>query len=876
MSAAYEAWCLGHWPTDHIFRLSTSLTDAGPLASLNALTSLDLAGNQIGAEGARALASLTGLMSLDLEGNQIGDEGARALASLTGLTSLTLMFNQIGAEGARALASLTGLKSLALTVNHIGVEGACTLLDAWCRRPEQVSIQYLDLQGNGDLSGVLPAEAIETADAQAILAAYRRVLEDTGGRRPLHEARLLVVGSEAVGKTSLIRYLVDGLPRDPSETRTPGAELREKIETQTWSPQDCPVRLNVWDFGGQEIYHQTHKFFLTARSLFLLVLEARREDDRSYLEWLKTIRNRAGDAPVIVVINKCDGPHRNLLQIDQTRLQQDWPNIVGFVRTSCDPGDEPAAMIQALRETIVGALNDDRRLKHVRDPVPLAWLTVKENVAQLAQQRQVLDTADFQRLCNDATVTDANEQRAVLRILHHLGTIVAHGLDEPGATTSMKHVTLLDPNWLTTAIYSVITYCRGAKLPGEFSRMDLSRFLDPGRYPPDSDSYDFVLDMMQHEQIRLCFELPGEPRGRYLLPEALPVNEPEYDDIWPADSLRFRYRYDFLPTGLIPQFIVQTHRNLTDRPTRWRTGVVLQAAGCKVLVRADIDRRTVEVAVTGPANRRRDALNVVINDLEAVHRRNPGLKQQPRVPLADRPDLDVSYTHLLTLEDEEGPQHSYRPEGADRRYTVAELLNGVRLEQTLADPRAAFWQEKLGARAPAHSGGMSILVGDGASFVFADQINDPARVSQGGSMQRSSSEPDPAPTGLAALGAWPYFSAAGGVAAMLVAVLLWMLPSNEWRAAVGGLLAIGLGATAWLLRLNPRWYYRRWLSVVIPAGLLINALGVTAEIIYQDPQRAGGFRWDSAVSGWFFAAWAVVIIALIVADGWQNPGSRQR
>jgi hypothetical protein len=176
----------------------------------------------------------------------------------------------------------------------------------------------------------------------------------------------------------------------------------------------------------------------------------------------------------------------------------------------------------------------------------------------------------------------------------------------------------------------------------------------------------------------------------------------------------------------------------------------------------------------------------------------------------------------------------------------------------------------------AHSGGMSIVVGDGASFVFADQINDPARVSQGGSMQRSSSEPDPAPTGLAALGAWPYFSAAGGVAAMLVAVLLWMLPSNEWRAAVGGLLAIGLGATAWLLRLNPRWYYRRWLSVVIPAGLLINALGVTAEIIYQDPQRAGGFRWDSAVSGWFFAAWAVVIIALIAADGWQNPGSRQR
>jgi hypothetical protein len=238
--------------------------------------------------------------------------------------------------------------------------------------------------------------------------------------------------------------------------------------------------------------------------------------------------------------------------------------------------------------------------------------------------------------------------------------------------------------------------------------------------------------------------------------------------------------------------------------------------------------------------------------------------------------LDVSYMHLLTLEDDEGPEYSYRPEGADRRYTVAELLNGVRLERALADPRGAVLQDTFGARVPAHGGGMSILAGDGASFVFVDQINDRARVSQGGSMQRSSNEPDPPPTGLAAWGAWPYFSLAGGVAAMLVAVVLWLLPSNEWRAAVGGLLAIGFGATAWLLRLNPRWYYRRWLSVVIPAGLLVNALGVTAEIMYQDPERTGGFRWDSAVSGWFFAAWAVVIIALIVADGWQNPGNRQR
>ena len=52
----------------------------------------------------------------------------------------------------------------------------------------------------------------------------------------------------------------------------------------------------------------THRFFLTARSLYLLVLEDRREDDLSIHEWLKTIKNRAADAPILVVINKSDDP----------------------------------------------------------------------------------------------------------------------------------------------------------------------------------------------------------------------------------------------------------------------------------------------------------------------------------------------------------------------------------------------------------------------------------------------------------------------------------------------------------------------------------------------------------------------------------------
>ena len=69
---------------------------------------------------------------------------------------------------------------------------------------------------------------------------------------------------------------------------------------------------------------------------------------------------------------------------------------------------------------------------------------------------------------------------------------------------------------------------------------------------------------MEDPDIGLCFELPSSHHERYLIPQALSANEPEYG-MWPADSLRFRFTYDFLPPGLIPRFIVQAHRNLTEK-----------------------------------------------------------------------------------------------------------------------------------------------------------------------------------------------------------------------------------------------------------------------------------------------------------------------
>ena len=486
--------------------------------------------------------------------------------------------NNIGAEGAKTIAAaLPGLTTLDLGNNSIGAEGAKVLLDAWSER-RKGQLRYLDLANNGDLGGLLPKESLESTDGRAILAAYRSFsrAHEEQTLRPLNELKLLVVGNEAVGKTSLLRYLIDGTPRDPNEMKTPGIVHHEKIATQSWSPERCQVQLNVWDFGGQEIMRGTHCFFLTERSFYLLVLEDRRQDDRSSYEWMKTIRNRGGNSPVIVVINKSDAGKQDL-RLDEKGLQEEYRNIVAFLRTSTDPGDWAAESIEKLRRTIVEIITKDERLKRVRDTIPAKWLSIKNRVHDLAAQRSVLPHADFNALCKDSgggtePVIDEDEQRALLRLLHELGTIVAHGLERDGRA-ARREVTLLDPNWLTGAIYRILDKASSVHQGGEFLRHQLAEWLDPRPYPPKW--HEFILDMMQDEDIGLCFRLPIQKEERYLVPEALSANTP-YLGNWPTDVLHFRYVYNYLPPSLIPRLIVQSNKNLTAEKSRWRTGVILK------------------------------------------------------------------------------------------------------------------------------------------------------------------------------------------------------------------------------------------------------------------------------------------------------------
>ena len=104
---------------------------------------------------------------------------------------------------------------------------------------------------------VSPPPEIAQQGNDAILNYFRE--RDSGEVDHLYEAKMLILGEGGAGKTTLLRRLYrPTLPMPSEQETTRGIEIHQ-LEFPLKNGRR--FRLNVWDFGGQEIYHATHQFF---------------------------------------------------------------------------------------------------------------------------------------------------------------------------------------------------------------------------------------------------------------------------------------------------------------------------------------------------------------------------------------------------------------------------------------------------------------------------------------------------------------------------------------------------------------------------------------------------------------------------------------
>jgi internalin A len=643
--------------------------------SLRALIRLDIASNGLSTLPA-AIRQFPYLKMLGLRENKL-TELPGELGELSNLTDLYLDRNHLTTLPPE-IRRLTQLQWLYLAHNHLTtlpesleqltqlqrLDVAHNCLTALPESLERLpQLQELYLHSNPALG--LPPEVFgptweEVGDRKAYPAHPASILQyyfRSRASRPLNEAKLILVGRGGVGKTSLVQRLVDNR-FDPNEKKTEGIQITE-WPLRLHGHED--VRLHIWDFGGQEIMHATHQFFLTQRSLYLLVLNGREggEDaDADY--WLKLITSFGGDSPVMVVLNKIK---EHAFDLNRRALQQKYPFIRDFVKTDCADGTG----IIALREAIE---RETDRLEHLRDAFPASWFTIKDQLAKM--KKNYLSFDEYCALCAECGEVDAKAQEDLAGYLHTLG-IVLNYKDDP----RLQDTHVLNPHWATHGIYKILNADKLEQQQGEIRLRELAEILDASEYP--GHMRRFILDLMK--QFELCFSFPDD-ETHYLIPELLDKQESLKAAAFPPETcLHFQYHYPVLPEGLLPRLIVRTHV-LSEGLPRWRTGVILAFEGCKALVKADGQEKKVFIAVTGPAAARRRLLAVIRSDFERIHHDIRNLQPQEMVPLPEYPGVVVPYQNLLVME--KSGIRTFPVVVDDRviEVDVHTLLNGVELEGT--------------------------------------------------------------------------------------------------------------------------------------------------------------------------------------------------
>ena len=418
------------------------------LGRLNQLTVLALGQNRLKALP-ESLGQLTQLRTLFVWDNQLTTV-PEVIGNLTQLETLQISMNHLS-DLPKSFGQLTQLQELLLHHNKLQA-----LPDSLSKL---TALHHLSLHGNHALG--LPPEVLgptyehegKLAKPADILDYYFRVRV---AKRPLNEAKLILVGRGGVGKTSLVnRLLFDRF--DKEEKKTEGICISEWKLCLAGSEE---VRLNLWDFGGQEIMHATHQFFLTQRSLYLLVLEGRQAAEDADAEyWLRLIESFGTESsgevsPVLVVLNKIKA---NPFDLNRRGLQQKYPFIRGFVATDC--GDRTG--MNELRAAIE---RETDQLKHLRADFPASWFAIKDKLAEMKEKlmRSFVSFDEYRELCAENGEKEAAGQNSLATHLHNLG-IALNYRDDP----RLRDTHVLNPHWVTNGIYTILNAPRLLNQKGE-------------------------------------------------------------------------------------------------------------------------------------------------------------------------------------------------------------------------------------------------------------------------------------------------------------------------------------------------------------------------------------------------------------------------
>ena len=392
-----------------------------------------------------------------------------------------------------------------------------------------------------------------------------------GRTQPLNEIKVVFLGDGEAGKSHTIaRLMNDGGEPDHAifdGQSTPGIVIRNK----EYDLGDRTIQVHYWDFGGQEIMHSMHRIFLTGRTMYVILLNARddTQSDRAKY-WLHNVKSFAPNAPVLLVLNKID--QNESASVDERDLWGRYEKLTQVVKLSALKYSQ-----EEFNNCFTNVLLEEIQKTGFLDAQwPIAWTKVKDKLENM--ETHYIMGSDYQALCQECKVDD--NQKNLLHWFNDLGiSFCCDGEDD----YTLEDYVILRPDWITNALYIILfNTMEGVRngliphrsiynlLKNAHTNHEIRCTLPQARYT--SSDIDYVLRIMR--KFNLSFT---DGQDNEFIPMLCQQNSLVDVQYYQRDSeiLEFNMEFDYLPNNLLHRLMVERYSEL-DMETVWRTGARFQ------------------------------------------------------------------------------------------------------------------------------------------------------------------------------------------------------------------------------------------------------------------------------------------------------------
>ncbi|KAI9487207.1 MAG: ras family-domain-containing protein [Benjaminiella poitrasii] len=167
---------------------------------------------------------------------------------------------------------------------------------------------------------------------------------------PLRKYKLVFLGEQSVGKTSLItRFMYDTF--DSTYQATIGIDFLSK----TMYLEDKTVRLQLWDTAGQERFRSLIPSYIRDSSVAVIVYDvSNKESFLNTSKWIDDVRAERGNEAIVVLVgNKTDLSEKREVTTDEGEKRAKELNVM-FIETSAKAGHNVKMLFRKIAQALPG------------------------------------------------------------------------------------------------------------------------------------------------------------------------------------------------------------------------------------------------------------------------------------------------------------------------------------------------------------------------------------------------------------------------------------------------------------------------------------------------------------------------------------------